>query len=151
MLTIFPYPAGMSLTKLSLAGNNLIIPDHGEFGISDIPAGDGKIANLFLQCAWTYVWPDRWAWSPSRWAWCRPLRCRRPPWCWCSTRCSSTPPVDVILQINFSIDWGKGGCLVVLNPEVARSLILRVQMLPYGEMLFTAPNSTLSFIYSTIL
>jgi hypothetical protein len=28
----FPSPAGMSLTKLSLAGNNLIIPVQGEFG-----------------------------------------------------------------------------------------------------------------------
>jgi hypothetical protein len=26
------YTAGMSLTKLSLAGNNLIIPGQGEFG-----------------------------------------------------------------------------------------------------------------------
>jgi hypothetical protein len=31
-LAIFPSPAGMSLTKLSLAGNNLIIPGQGEFG-----------------------------------------------------------------------------------------------------------------------
>ncbi len=37
-LEIFPSPAGMSLTKLTLTGN------------SDIPAGDGKLANLFLQC-----------------------------------------------------------------------------------------------------
>jgi hypothetical protein len=29
---IFLSPAGMSLTKLSLAGNNLIIPAQGEFG-----------------------------------------------------------------------------------------------------------------------
>jgi hypothetical protein len=29
---IFPSPAGMSITKLSLAGNNLIIPAQGEFG-----------------------------------------------------------------------------------------------------------------------
>ncbi len=41
----------MSLTKLSLAGTILIITGHGEFGYSDIPAGDGKIANLFLQCS----------------------------------------------------------------------------------------------------
>jgi hypothetical protein len=34
MFGVFPAPAGMSLTKLSLAGT----------------AGDGKIANLFLQC-----------------------------------------------------------------------------------------------------
>jgi hypothetical protein len=36
-LAIFPSPAGMSLTKLSLAGIIKL-------------AGDGKIANLFLQC-----------------------------------------------------------------------------------------------------
>ncbi len=29
---IFPTPAGMSLTKLSMAGNNLIITVQGEFG-----------------------------------------------------------------------------------------------------------------------
>jgi hypothetical protein len=40
----------MSLTKLSLAGNNLIIPGRRASLVSDIPAGDGKIANLFLQC-----------------------------------------------------------------------------------------------------
>jgi hypothetical protein len=32
MFAIFPSPAGMSLTKLSLDGNNLIIPVQGEFG-----------------------------------------------------------------------------------------------------------------------
>jgi hypothetical protein len=31
-LNIFPSPAGMSLTKLSLSWNNLIIPDQREFG-----------------------------------------------------------------------------------------------------------------------
>jgi hypothetical protein len=31
-LTIFLSPAGMSVTKLSLARNNLIIPGQGEFG-----------------------------------------------------------------------------------------------------------------------
>ncbi len=31
-LANFPFPAGMSLTKLSLAGNNSIIPGQGEFG-----------------------------------------------------------------------------------------------------------------------
>jgi hypothetical protein len=43
---VFPSPAGMSLTKLSLAGNNLIIPSQGEF-VSDIPVEDGKKDNLF--------------------------------------------------------------------------------------------------------
>jgi hypothetical protein len=42
-------PAGMSLIKLSLAAKNLIFPAR-ESLVSDIPAGDGKIANLFLQC-----------------------------------------------------------------------------------------------------
>jgi hypothetical protein len=45
MLAVFPSPAGISLSKLFLAGNNLNIPGQGEFG--DIPAGDGKTANLF--------------------------------------------------------------------------------------------------------
>jgi hypothetical protein len=49
-LTIFQSPPEMLLTKLSLAGNPLIIPGQGVFGYSDIPAWDGKIANLFLQC-----------------------------------------------------------------------------------------------------
>jgi hypothetical protein len=31
-LAILPSPAGMSFTKLSLAWNNLISPDQGEFG-----------------------------------------------------------------------------------------------------------------------
>ena len=46
----FPSPAGMSLTKRSLAGNNEIIPGIWRVWFSDIPAGDGKIINLFLQC-----------------------------------------------------------------------------------------------------
>jgi hypothetical protein len=44
---IFPPPAGMSLSKLSLDGNNLIVLDQGELLVSDIP-GDGKTANLFV-------------------------------------------------------------------------------------------------------
>jgi hypothetical protein len=42
----------MSLTKLRLDRNNsvIIIPAQGEFG-SDIPARDGKLANLFLRCS----------------------------------------------------------------------------------------------------
>ena len=53
MLMIFPSPAGMSLTKLSLGGNYDVIyklfPSRDSL-VSDIPAGDGKMANLFLQC-----------------------------------------------------------------------------------------------------
>ncbi len=53
-LAVFPSPAGMSLTKLSLAGNNLIIPGQTEF-VRDIPTGDRKTANLFLQCTLTDI------------------------------------------------------------------------------------------------
>jgi hypothetical protein len=45
-MSIFPSPAGMSLTKLTLGGNKLNIP-AGESLVSDIPAGDGNITNLF--------------------------------------------------------------------------------------------------------
>ncbi len=48
---VFPSQGGMSPTKLSLAGNNLIIPGQEEL-VSEILAGDGKTANLFLQCEW---------------------------------------------------------------------------------------------------
>jgi hypothetical protein len=48
---IFPSLVGMSLTKLSLTGNNLIITAARESLVSDIPAGDGKNYNLFLQCS----------------------------------------------------------------------------------------------------
>jgi hypothetical protein len=45
----FPSPAGMSLTRLSLDGNTVVklFPSR-ESLVSDIPTGDGKIANLFL-------------------------------------------------------------------------------------------------------
>ncbi len=48
----FPVPCqtGMSLTKLFLTGNNLIFLAR-ESLVSDIPAWEGKMANLFLQCA----------------------------------------------------------------------------------------------------
>ncbi len=46
-------PAGMSLTKLSLGGNNDVIyklfPPRESLE-SDIPAGDGNIEKLFLWC-----------------------------------------------------------------------------------------------------
>jgi hypothetical protein len=41
----FPSPAGISLTKLSLAGIKLFLAL-----VSGIPAGDRKVDNLFLQC-----------------------------------------------------------------------------------------------------
>jgi hypothetical protein len=50
---LFSRPQRDVTIQLSLVGNNLIIPGQGEFAVSDIPAGDGKIANLFLQC--TYI------------------------------------------------------------------------------------------------
>ncbi len=50
-LSIFPYRAGMSLSKLSLGGDNDVIykllPPR-ESLVSDIPAGDGNIERLFL-------------------------------------------------------------------------------------------------------
>jgi hypothetical protein len=51
--SIFPSPAGMSLTKLYLCGNydvtnKLFLPRKSL--VSDIPAGDGNIEKLFLQC-----------------------------------------------------------------------------------------------------
>ncbi len=48
-LAIFPSLAGMSQTKLFLAGQNLIIPGQRDL-VSDNQAWDRKIANLFLQC-----------------------------------------------------------------------------------------------------
>ncbi len=49
MLAIFPSPAEMSLTKLSLAGINQLFPVR-ESLVSDIPARDRKTDKLFLQC-----------------------------------------------------------------------------------------------------
>jgi hypothetical protein len=49
----FPIPSQDVTTKLSLAGNydvltELFLP-RGSL-VSDIPAGDGKLVNLFLRC-----------------------------------------------------------------------------------------------------
>jgi hypothetical protein len=45
---MFLSPAEMSLTKLSLAGKNLIVPGQGEFSERHPGWGwNGKIANLF--------------------------------------------------------------------------------------------------------
>jgi hypothetical protein len=46
-LAIFPSPAGMLLTELSLTGIIKLFPVM-ESLVSDISAGDGKIANLFF-------------------------------------------------------------------------------------------------------
>jgi hypothetical protein len=49
--SIFPSAARISLTKLSLGGNNFYVTSlfpHRETLISDIPAGDGNIEKLFF-------------------------------------------------------------------------------------------------------
>ncbi len=56
-IPVRPSPAGMSLTKLSLGENNDVIcklfpPRKGL--VSDISAGDGNIAKLFLRCNTVY-------------------------------------------------------------------------------------------------
>ncbi len=49
----FPIPSRDVTTKLSLCGNNDVITElflpRGSL-VSDIPAGDGKLVNLFLRC-----------------------------------------------------------------------------------------------------
>ncbi len=49
----FPVPSRDVTNKLSLGGNNDIITElflpRGSL-VSDIPAGDGKLVNLFLRC-----------------------------------------------------------------------------------------------------
>ncbi len=97
---VLPSPSGKSRIKLPLARNNLIIPGQGEFGVSDIPAGDGKISNLFLQCALQtkflccrlrYTMPgcSWWSCRPCCWAGCcsTPHSCRAG----CSSRTGSSP------------------------------------------------------------
>jgi hypothetical protein len=51
--SVFPSPAGRSLTKLSLGGNNLYMTSlfpARESLVSDSPAGEGNIEKLFY-CA----------------------------------------------------------------------------------------------------
>jgi hypothetical protein len=49
--SIFPSPAGMSpVTKLSLAGKIIKLFPARVSLVSAVPAGEGKIGNLFLQC-----------------------------------------------------------------------------------------------------
>ncbi len=53
--SIFPSPAEMSLTKVSLGGNNLYLTSlfpPRESLVSDIPAGDGNIEKLFYGVCW---------------------------------------------------------------------------------------------------
>jgi hypothetical protein len=49
----FPVPSRDVTTKLSLGGNDDVITElflpRGSL-VSDIPAGDGKLVNLFLRC-----------------------------------------------------------------------------------------------------
>ncbi len=57
--SIFPFPAGMSLNKLSLGGNNLYMTSLfplRESLLSDIPGGDGNIEKFFLRCRAGQEW-----------------------------------------------------------------------------------------------
>ncbi len=67
--SIFPFPVGMSLTKLSPGGNydiiyKLFLP--WENLVSDIPAGDGNIEKLFLRCSTQICWYAHWR-LPTKW------------------------------------------------------------------------------------
>ncbi len=57
MLPIFPTPGGMSLTKLSLAGNISIIPGQGEFGQWHPAWGLENQHPSFLILFWYYGYP----------------------------------------------------------------------------------------------
>ncbi len=54
----FPVPSRDVTTKLSLGGNNDVIIElflpRGSL-VSDIPAGDGKLMNLFLRCIYVTI------------------------------------------------------------------------------------------------
>ncbi len=50
----FPVPSRDVIIKLSLGGNNDVITElflPRRSLVSDIPAGDGKLVNLFLRCS----------------------------------------------------------------------------------------------------
>jgi hypothetical protein len=55
----YPVPSRDDTTKLSLGGNNDVITElflpRGSL-VSDIPAGDGKLVNLFLRCVLPRSW-----------------------------------------------------------------------------------------------
>jgi hypothetical protein len=63
----FPVPSRDVTTKLSLGGNNDLITElflpRGSL-VSDIPAGDGKLVNLFFRCV---ACPDRPHHLPQVW------------------------------------------------------------------------------------
>ncbi len=50
-VSLFPSPAGMSMTKLSLGRNNQIIPVQGEFDQWH-PSWGREKGKPFLQCSW---------------------------------------------------------------------------------------------------
>jgi len=55
-LVVFLSPTGMSLTKLSLAGNNLIVPGQGEFGKWHPRLGREKLLTFFtIWLGWNKV------------------------------------------------------------------------------------------------
>ena len=68
----FPVPSRDVTTKLSLGGNNDVITElflpRGSL-VSDIPAGDGKLVNLYLRCSSHRVFPEpvfvNLLWSPG--------------------------------------------------------------------------------------
>jgi hypothetical protein len=53
----FPVPSRDVTTRLSLGGNNDVITElflpRGSL-VSEFPAGDGKLVNLFLRCMWVF-------------------------------------------------------------------------------------------------
>ncbi len=58
----FPVPSRDVTTKLSLGGNNDVITElflPRRCLVSDIPAGDGKLVNLFLRCRFITVYTKK--------------------------------------------------------------------------------------------
>ncbi len=58
MLPVFPSPGGVSLTKLSLAGNNLIFPGQGEFDQRHSARGSRWSNSINFFTVWKYC-PSR--------------------------------------------------------------------------------------------
>ncbi len=53
-LAVFPSPAGCHLPNCPWPGILNLFPTRKSF-VGDIPAGDGKTANLFLQCMYDFL------------------------------------------------------------------------------------------------